>query len=240
MTALYDKHRHSVIIGDYGHTCSAEVLTWLETGLEFKAGKGFNKKRVQQIDLAVYHWTGGEGPADDYGSIQQLVDILREKKLGIEFAISRDGMIWQFCDPMKVDTADANQANARSVGVEIINYGLVPTNHANIPRAGANRKQYTGYINGERHVMAHFTDPQIASALALADTLSTVLAIPRQVPTEEIPGVPYTSQVLRRTMTPEEFTAYKGHLGHFHINPEKTDPGLDLLEVFRTCWATSL
>lgn len=237
MTSLYDRHKHLIIIGDNGYECSARVLTWHETGMEFKAGQGFNKKREQQIDLSVFHWSGGEGPTGE-GSIRQLFDILLQKKLGTGFAISRDGMIWQFCDPMKVNTATANQANPRAVSTEIINYGLVPKNLADIPKAGVNRKQYTGYINTQRHVMAHFIEPQIASALALADTLSTVLAIPRQVPLD--PLSPHGTEILSRTMTPEELAAYKGHTGHFHINPEKTDPGLDLLEVFRICWSTSL
>jgi len=216
-------HRHSIIIGGKDIPCTAPIYTWNETGLEFKSGTGFNKPRMRPIDLAVWHWTGGEESAE------QLYKVLQSKNLGIEFAITADGIIYQFCDPKIVNTADANRANARSVGIEITNYGMGKI----IPKAGVSREQYLCVINGKSIAAAHFFTVQIASALALASSLATSLQIPKCVPTDD-------TGLIQRTLNENEFNSYKGHLGHFHINQEKLDPGIDLLEVLRVCWADSL
>lgn len=222
------KYRNALVIGGKEYPCIARILTWEDHGIEFKIGEGYNKRRREEIDLAVWHWTGGENPPPT------MAAVLQRKKLGIEFSIDRDGIIWQFCDPLTVDTADAGRFNSRSVGTEIINYGFRGKNRP-IPSRGKNRPTYTCELRGRRRQFAHFAPAQIAAAIAMADTLSAALPIPRAVPVD-----PEYLAVLGQTMTLEEGAAFKGHVGHFHLSANKSDPGLDLLEAFRAVWAVEL
>jgi len=219
---------HTIIISGCRYPCLAPVLTWHELNVEFKAGEGYNKRRKRDIDLVVWHWTGGEG------SPSTVVRTLKRRKLGIEFAIGRDGVIRQYCDPIEVDTADAGRFNSRSVGVELVNYGFTMRNRP-IPRLGKKRPVYQCILQNRQRSFAHFTSNQLVEGLALANTLSDALSIPRQVPVDE-----EYLMVLGRTMANEEADSFKGHVGHFHLSERKSDPGFDLLEAFRICWATEL
>ena len=221
---------HALIIGGKRYDCAVRVLTWHDHGIQFRAGEGFNKRRKKDIDLWVWHWSGGENPPD------RMTETLRKEKLGIETAIYK-GVIWQFCDPLLVDTADANYVNARSGGTEIVNYGFcgVPKS---IPSAGKNRATYVCKLRSKKRRFAHFHTEDIAAALALADTLSFALKIPKTVPIfTDSAG---NSLLISGTLTKKEMSFFSGHVGHFHINPEKDDPGLDLLEIFRVAWASEL
>jgi len=195
------------------------VVTWRGVGPrapEFRAGDGYNKKRVKRIDCCVWHWTGGENEPD------VVAEVLRTRKLGVEFAIGRTGAVWQFCDPAVVDTADAGPLNSRSVGVEVTCYGFagswkfdpvralrVPV----VPKLGKDRELYAALTHGRSVQTAKLYPAQMVACLALADALSAALDIPRRVPPVEattvLPGV----------------GAFQGHLGHFHVSAEKRDPG---------------
>lgn len=193
---------------------------------EFRAGDGYNKRRRSVIDSCVWHWTGGEGEPD------RVAETLRKRKLGVEFAISRVGAIWQFCDPLEVDTADAGVMNARSVGVEIVCYGYAASWQAPgrvlrvpvVPALGRDRERYVDTVHGKPVETAWFYPAQLRAAATLARTLSAALHIPRVVPREQGGGV------LRRAMLPLELRAFAGHLGHYQITAEKRDPGSRLLE----------
>lgn len=220
-------HRHSMIIGGREFDCAARVYTWYETGIEFRAGDGYNKRRKKEIDLWVWHWTGGEGKPST------MAETLRAKKLGVETAIYR-GEIWQFCDPLIVDTADAGIVNARSGGTEIINYGY-RRKKADIPRAGKNRAMYNCCFRDGRRRFAHFHPVDIAAAIALSETMAKALGIPRRIPLD-----PDDMLTLPRTMSASELEEFSGHVGHFHISDRKIDPGLDLLEALRACWSDEI
>lgn len=217
----------AIIVGNKEYPVVPEVKLWTETGLEFRAGEGYNKRRRRDIDLAVWHWQGGEGGP------QQLFRGLKRKDYGVEFSIFR-GVIWQYCDPILVDTADAGIVNKRSVGVEIPNYGYRARNRP-IPRKGKGRQTYGCTLRGSRRRFAHFWPEDIAAAVSLANAFSKALPIPRAVPVD-----PDFYCVLPRTMTPEELAAFKGHVGHFHVTDRKSDPGFDLLEALRAVWAPQL
>lgn len=214
------------IIGDREVPCSAEVSTWREHGIEFKVGEGHNKRRARDIDLIVLHWTGGEGAPDT------MAAALRRKKLGIEFAVHK-GVIWQFCDPLEVDTADAGIVNPRSAGVEIVNYGF-RRSKADIPRTGQRRPTYKCDFRGRRRTFAHFWPEDIAATIALCEMLAKALHIPRCVPVDG------EYWVAPRTLYSSELEAFKGFVGHFHISDRKADPGLDILEALRATWALIL
>lgn len=225
-----ETHRHAIIIGGREISCAARVKTWHEHGHEIKAGQGHNKRRRRDINLAVWHWTGGEGKP------LTMAATLRRRKLGVEFAIDRLGVVWQFCDPLVVDTADAGRVNARSVGTEVICYGFRGPGQP-VPKSGSNRPTYRCDFRGRNRRYAHFDMAQIAAALALADVLSARLPIPRRVP---LYGADLGGGLMKRTMDAAELDTFQGHLGHFHVSNAKSDPGYDLLEALRVCWAEEL
>ena len=177
------------------------VLTWHDHGISFAAGQGFNKKRKQKIDLAVWHWTGGEQepPA--------MADVLKARGYGVEFAIARTGVIYQFCDPLEVDTADAAGVNPRSVGTEIVSYGMRSTVEGwKPPKAGLGRPVRKLRIHGVPVEVAAFHPEQLAAARALADGLSRALGIPRKVP------ITAAGLVTATHLSPAELAAFKGHM----------------------------
>ncbi len=180
---------------------------------EFRPGDGYNHRRRRYlegdkskplINLAVWHWTGGEGNPD------VMAETLRKRKLGIEFAIDRVGDVWQFCDPGEVDTADAGKLNFRSLGVEIVCYGFRPMVML-VPKLGRDRLIYEATTHGRTVNTAKFYPVQLQTACALAEVFSRVLPIPWEVCTWEtvLPGI----------------KDFKGHIGHYQCDLDKRDPG---------------
>ena len=218
-----------IIVGGKRYPVLGPVLNWHNHGIEFRAGEGHNKRRKQEIDLSVFHWTGSEN------SPRIMASVLKKRELGVEFAIDQDGTIWQFCDPLITDTADAGLVNARSVGTEIVNYGFTWGKDRKVPKKGMKRSLYKTILNGRTRTFAHFWPAQIAAALSLADALSSALPIPRQVPL--FSGGYW---VENETLKPDRLASFKGHVGHYHITNRKSDPGLDLLEALRCSFASEL
>jgi len=189
---------------------------------EFRAGDGYNKKRVKTIDLFVFHWTGGEQDPIP------MAETLRQRKLGVEFAISRGGTIYQYCDPLVVDTADSGVVNSRSAGCEIICYGyrsVWDLEHAfGVPKVGLDRETYEADTHGKKVKTARFYTVQVQAALALADAFSTAIpGVTRKVPTQECKTA-IDAGVLKQTI---------GYIGHYHITAEKRDPGPELMDQLR-------
>lgn len=161
-------------------------------------------------DLVVWHFTGGEG---DAAGVHR---VLNERSLGIEFIVDREGVIWQCCDPADVDTFDAGNVNRRSVGIEIVSCG-VPV----VSGRGSDRGEYSARVHGRDTRFARFYKPQVRAAMALAETLSAALDIPRRVP-------------LRMSeLQPHELAEFTGHLGHLHVTGRKIDPGTELFDRMR-------
>lgn len=197
---------------DTGHPIP--VLGPEDHKVEFKPGDGYNKKRVKPIDLGVFHWTGSEN------AVETMVETLRQRKLGVEFAISPHGVIYQFCDPLEVDTADAGIANSRSWGVEMVNAGF--RRMATLWREPQYRKPPMGPRNSQKVIMHgkevtvyDFYPAQRDAAFALNKTM--VLAIPT-----------YSADVCTERSV-VDISKIKGALGHFHITTEKYDPGLPFM-----------
>ncbi len=199
------------------------IFDWRSTGLEFKAGEGHNKARKKTIDLLVLHWTGGEGDA------KQMFNVLRRRELGVEFFIDDEGLIWQFADPAFVDTADAGKYNARSIGVEIQNYGH-RRDPKDIPRKGTDRRMYQTTLHNRKCTFARFRPVQIAAAICLVDSVcNAVPTIKKQIPRDA------TGYFVARTMRKNELDTYAGVVGHFHLTAKKTDPGTDIFEALDAC-----
>lgn len=190
--------------------------------IEFKPGDGFNKRRVSPVELGVFHWTGGEG------SVEGMAETLRQRKLGVHFAISAMGSLYQFCDPTVVNTADASIANARSWGVEIINAGIRSMGNlwrepkANHPPLGP-RPSYDTKIHGLPVKCWDFYPAQKLTAFALnklmVETLSTY--------TKDVCVYPGVVDIAKA----------KGAIGHYNVTTQKLDPGtqfmLDLREFMQ-------
>jgi len=182
--------------------------------VEFKPGDGYNKKRVKPIDLGVFHWTGSEN------SVENMVETLRSRKLGVEFAISPFGVLYQFCDPTVVDTADAGIANSRSWGVEIVNAGIRRMNtlwqepRYRKPPLGP-RPSYDTVLHGKKLKCYDFYPAQTATACALNLTMTQALSgYAKDVCT--VPGV-------------VDLTKVRGAIGHYNITNEKLDPGTQFM-----------
>lgn len=189
--------------------------------MEFRVGEGWNKPRKEPIDLAVWHWTGSEN------AVETMYRVLNNRKLGVEFAISPLGSVFQFCDPAKVDTADAGWVNARSIGVEIVNAGVRRLNtlwrepRTRKPKLGP-RMGYDTRIHGVKLRCWDFYPWQTYTALALAKVFSD--AIPT-LPARVAPGASVDIPAMK------EFT---GHCGHYHVSRKKTDPGTEFIKNLRT------
>lgn len=204
------------------------VLTWHEHGVQFRVGQGFNRRRRGDIELVVWHWTGAENPP------LTMAKTLERRALGVEFAIDRDayGTIYQFCDPFIVDTADAGPVNHRSVGIEVVNYGVRSWDRAwMVPARGADRVVEQQRIHGKPVSVAGFYDVQTKSARALAEVLSAVLEIPREVPLYA------DGTVDDHLFDDRRIENFQGHCGHLHVNKDKLDPGTRLLaDLFDPQW----
>lgn len=211
----------ALIIGGNEYPCATPVRDWREHGMQHEIGEGHNKRRKKVIDLFVLHWTGGEG------SPQTMHRVLEKRDLGVEFMVDREGVIWQFADPIEVDTADAGYINPRSVGVEITNYGHRRKAHQ-IPRKGRDRETYITTMRGRKRRFARFYEPQILAAMDLCDALVACnhpgMQIPRCIPRDD------EGCILTETMRPREVRNYSGIIGHFHISKNKSDPGIEIFE----------
>ena len=184
-------------------------------GVEFHPGDGYNKKRVKPIDLGVFHWTGSENP------VEKMLEELRKKDYGIEFAGDPLGNLFQMCDPLEVDTADAGIANSRSWGIELVNAGFRRASTLwRKPRyKGLNlgpRPEYRSIIHGKVVHLYDFYGAQTLTALALNRLMvSAIDTYPPRVCT--VPGVIDLK------------TSKGGAIGHYNITEKKFDPGTELM-----------
>ncbi|TXH10316.1 MAG: hypothetical protein E6R03_15645 [Hyphomicrobiaceae bacterium] len=217
-------HQAGLILDGIAYSCASPVLNWYQHGLETKIG-GNNKKRKpgQIVDLFVVHWTGGTGDAS------RLFRVLGTRELGVEFFIDYDGTIYQFCDPVLVNTADAGFINPRSYGVEVRCLG--------IPRKGVKTPDQPTYyttLRGRKREYVHFTQAQYKALYDLYQALSEakhpLLKLPLRVPCDA------GGSLLTRTMTPYEIKLYSGAIGHYHISDNKADPGTAPLQYLADRW----
>lgn len=212
-----------LIIGGKVVPCARPVYNWHDHGMEFKPGDGARKRiPKKRIDLFVWHWTGGEGSA------ASLFRVLDKRELGIEFALDAYATIYQFADPIFVDTYDAGPYNPRSVGCEVTNYGFTMPGRP-MPKGGEKRSTYTTVQNGRPRTFARFTADQLESAVALGDAVSAAIpSIPKRIPTDA-KGILFPDTMKRAALA-----SFTGHLGHYHLTDSKSDPGADLLGYMLT------
>jgi N-acetylmuramoyl-L-alanine amidase len=196
------------------------------------------------VDQFVLHY-------DVAGTSRTCFRVLHDVRgLSVHFLLDVDGTIYQTLD-VKERAWHATRANNRSVGVEIAHIGAYPEVdrgpsaawygpdgaggvRLTIPdRLGdggvrtpgfvgrpARPEPVRGVINGSELAMWDLTDEQYGSLIRLT------AALHRALPgiTLDYPRGP-DGGVLTRTLDDREFGAFRGVLGHWHVQTNKIDPG---------------
>jgi len=135
---------------------------------------------------------------DAAGTSRECFRILQDvRRLSVHFLLDVDGTIYQTLD-LRDQAWHATKANPRSIGVEIANLGV----------QGPNLEQPA------------FTEPQYLSLARLAAALCVVFPrIATEIPREG------AGAVRTNVLSDPEFEAFRGILGHLHVQAEKLDPG---------------
>lgn len=207
-----------LIIGGKGVPCALPVFNMNDHGFSIVVGKGARRPAPkQEIDLAVWHWTGGEG------SLKTLVHVLHTRGYGVEFYVC-DGNIYQLADPVLVDAFGAGAYNPRAVSIEVQNYGFRNPGTP-IPRNDRGERPLIDVVqNGRKRKFAAFWENDLKACSALAAALSDAIpTIPRTTP------VGRDGKVYSDFISPRDMQKVKGHVGHFQLSKMKSDPGPQLL-----------
>ncbi len=203
------------------------------------------RARTQDINLAVWHWTGGEGLAD------RIKSTLLKRGYSVGFVIEPDETIVQFADPVLIASYGAGAVNPRALHVEMVNYGFRRKGKA-VPKKGWGRDCYRTELNDKPRRFAKFTPSQLSSAMLLAELFSEVLDIPRRVPCwsngklirstlpKTLKGEPMRLDEPDKCVWPDTQSTFTGHCGHYHVSKAKSDPGTDLLIHLWALWSGRL
>jgi N-acetylmuramoyl-L-alanine amidase len=219
----------------------ARVLTPEE--LEVARG-GMPLSMVQdKVDQFVLHY-------DVAGTSANCFKVLHDSRgLSVQFMLDIDGTIYQTCD-VKEACAHATKANDRSIGIEIANMGSYASGAAPGYKAWyaeddkgpyltipdrlkkyvrtpdfvgrpARPEMVVGEIRGERQRQYDYTPEQYAALIKLTAGLCTVLPkIECDYPRDE------QGKLVARTLSPTQWENYNGVLGHYHVQTNKSDPGV--------------
>jgi hypothetical protein len=204
-----------IILGGTAHPVANPVQTWLDTGLTFDTDHA--PEREHRIRWGVLHWTGG-GKRVGLKGAKQIHRTLERRGLSVEFAITDDGTIWQFVDPVFQRCAHAGRINKISLGVEVSGPGW-------LRRYFGLRKHYQATVHGWTTKFIDYLPEQQQAVNALADALGAAGVVLPMVTTE-----PY-----ERLLT-SHFYRGGGWCGHLHCDRlrkkhPKCDPGPAPLEA---------
>ncbi len=195
------------------------------------------------VDQFVLHY-------DVCGVSQTCFRVLQDDRgLSVQFLLDVDGTIYQTLDAR--ETAwHATKSNSRSIGIEIANIGAYPLGvakaldtwyardpggpYVKIPARlegggvrtpgfvarPARPDRIVGEIQGEELQQYDFTPEQYDSLVKLTAALC------RAFPAIE-PDAPRGAdgEVLDHALTDAEWRDFRGILGHYHVQKNKTDPG---------------
>jgi len=196
----------------------------------------------RHVDLFLIHY-------DVCSSSRQCFKILHDVRgLSVHFMLDLDGTIYQTLD-VKERARQTGRANERSIGIEIANIGAYPVmttlekwytpdstgrmrvtfpdwlGDGGIRTPGfvahpAREAPVRGTIQGRDLIQYDFTDEQYDSLTKLTATLCRVL--PRIKPDAPRDA---SGAVRDSVLTDEEFAAFSGLMGHYHVTEKKIDPG---------------
>lgn len=216
----------------------------IERGLAHVSGES---ERVADLARAVNQFVVH---FDVCGLSRTCFDVLHDRRgLSVHFLLDIDGTIYQTLD-LRETAWHATKANDRSIGIELAQIGArrpddlaalrewYSTDEAGIyidvpehlgdggvrtqPFRGrpARHELCEGTINGTRLVQYDFTPQQYDSLARLLASLTVALpGIEARVPRTRSGSVP-TGQ-----LPEDEYLAFAGILGHYHVQENKTDPG---------------
>ena len=218
-----------------------QVLT--DEELEQVRGGGWPLELLQdKVDQFVIHY-------DVAGTSRTCFKVLHDARaLSVQFMLDLDGTIYQTCD-LKERAWHATKSNPRSVGIEIANMGAY-TNPVALkewyetrddgktyitipPRFGdggirdkrvvlrpIRDEMVAGEVHGQTFRQYDLTPQQYESLTKLTATLCTVLPrITCDYPRDS------GGNLLTTNLTNEQWDAYTGVLGHYHVQRNKQDPG---------------
>jgi N-acetyl-anhydromuramyl-L-alanine amidase AmpD len=207
-------------------------------------GGGWDLPTLQRIvDQFVIHY-------DVCGTSRTCFRVLHDVRgLSVHFMLDLDGTIYQTLD-LKERAWHATTSNDRSIGIEIANIGAYPPG-ADGPlrrwygRDGAGRTVITippelagggvrgegpfrparenavvGVIQGRELRQYDLTPQQYDSLTRLTAAMCAIFPrLPCDMPRDE------NGQPLTGKLPDEQLASYRGLLGHYHIQENKTDPG---------------
>ena len=206
-------------------------------------GGGWDLLTLQRtVDQFVIHYDGS-------GTSRQCFKVLHDARcLSVHFLLDLDGTIYQTLD-LKERAWHATSANSRSVGIEIANIGAhgteaplnrwykrdtnnapyiqIPDSHLPsgirtpdfVPRP-KRPEPIRGRIQGEELLQYDFTPEQYAALAKLTAALCRIFpSLSCDYPRDA------SGQLVRSRLSDAELKAYRGLLGHFHVQSNKDDPG---------------
>ena len=213
--------------------------------LEKVRGGGWTLPLLKDVvDQFVMHY-------DVCGVSQQCFKVLHDRRgLSIHFMLDIDGTIYQTLD-LKERAWHATISNSRSVGVEIASIGAYPTDKRDVlkkwyfpaddggtllrpPRTlghlglrtvpfygrPARPKAVVGTVQGVELMQYDFTPEQYDSLVKLTATLCRIFPkIQCDYPQDK------QGELIPRVLPKDEWKAFQGVLGHYHVQKNKTDPG---------------
>jgi N-acetyl-anhydromuramyl-L-alanine amidase AmpD len=195
------------------------------------------------VDQFVLHYDG-------HGLSKTCFEVLQQRGLSVHFMLDLDGTIYQTLD-LKERALHATTSNDRSIGIEIANLGAFPPGETkeldewyqrdaqgnlfisvpktigdpklrlkyNVPRP-ARGDLVRGFVHGIDLVQYDFTAEQYAALIKLTATLCRIFPGIRCAYPRDAAG-----RLITHKLPDEELAKYRGVLGHFHIQTNKTDPG---------------
>lgn len=194
------------------------------------------------VDQFVLHF-------DVCGVSRTCFKVLRDRALSVHFLLDLDGTIYQTLD-LREQAYHATKANVRSIGIEMANLGAYPPKdhpvldewykrdvagpYVVIPeRLGdggvrtpgfvarpARPELVQGVIQGDELVQYDFTPEQYESLVKLT------IALCREFPRIAADAPRDAAGAVRTdALADEEFAAFHGILGHYHVQKNKNDPG---------------
>ena len=202
------------------------------------AARGWDRAAVAlRVDQVVLHY-------DAAGTSRRCFEVLHDERgLSSHFLLDADGTLRQTLD-LALRARHATVSNDRSVGIEIAHVGAYPHESSFAPfyRQGAHGLELTiparfgpppggpfalarpgflrGTVNGSALVQPDYTEAQYR-------TLERALPELRRVLPRIAAVIPHDAQgrVPTDALAPGALAAFRGVLGHSHVQAGKTDPG---------------
>jgi len=233
----------------YSRAATRPTSPYTPEMLEQIRGGGWTLEQLQKhVDQFVLHY-------DVCGTSRQCFKVLHDMRgLSVHFMLDLDGTIYQTLD-LKERTWHATRSNDRSIGIEIANMGSYSLKESvavlaewykkdengktyiEIPKRfggassqrvpgvyrPARNQMVVGQVQGVTQRMYDLTPQQYDSLVKLTAALCDVFPeIKCDYPRDE------EGKLITKTLTNEQWASFKGVLGHYHVQPDKSDPGVAL------------